>query len=811
MDTQPITVRLAQLRSDHDEVVDVGLTESERLDDVTAHIILASKAVYAAMEAGVQSQIRLCEDCLQTAALNWEQEIIYELFAAQRAAHRMEDTNSVEDSNLAATGYERLLMILPENFVTLRLSTLSNLCGAYHTVFEYTGKMGDLETSISFGQQALELARNNRHSPLSPLLNLGIALEARYTMAGQLHDLNQAVAAREEASSLAQTEYTERAVCLDGLGNVLRTRFGVTTNYNDLDQAALLQEEAVSLARTDDSLEASYLNNLGTTLLLRFVHRHSSSDLARCISVMEEAVALTPANHVDRSLYITNLANALESQPGPYEKPKYSGTVTSINRKAFAREARLITPDMIEPHPMHANDLEAALRALYVQTEIKTNFDRAISLRAEALLRIPHSHISRVDCLNSLVASLRRRWEQSRSMIDFQLAAAVMEETLCRTGPKHFNRPTFLFNAGCMYHEGFEAHCELLSLYKAIAFFREAVAIVPQGHPNHASILMQLGHALMSLDMMSLQQSDLDAAQKAFQDAVVASGSLVSRFRAANAWAYSLEGFPDQSMALNAYSNAMDLLPQVASLGSSVLDRYERTSLIREVARSAAGCATFNERFDLAIPWLEMGRSVVWGQFSELRTPLTDLRLANSNLADKLIQISDKVEKAFSSAQARNPWPTLGNPTAHITLETEVQLHRHLAEERNNVIAECRGLPGFEDFLKPETLSKLCAASREGIVVVCDIMGFTGNALILQGGSKEVTHVALEGLTEGKTAEFRDHINLILQSYGARERGSRRLDLKAKPDFRYILGDLWQYIVKPVFQKLGLVYCVSAP
>ena len=82
---------------------------------------------------------------------------------------------------------------------------------------------------------------------------------------------------------------------------------------------------------------------------------------------------------------------------------------------------------------------------------------------------------------------------------------------------------------------------------------------------------------------------------------------------------------------LDAYSTLIDLLPRVVWLGRTVEQRYQDISSIGDAVAEAAAAAISLGEPNLALEWLEQGRSIVWGQILQLRTPLGDLRQAPSS------------------------------------------------------------------------------------------------------------------------------------------------------------------------------------
>jgi hypothetical protein len=54
--------------------------------------------------------------------------------------------------------------------------------------------------------------------------------------------------------------------------------------------------------------------------------------------------------------------------------------------------------------------------------------------------------------------------------------------------------------------------------------------------------------------------------------------------------------------------------------------RHEQLAEIGDVVRAPAATAIEQEQYALAMEWLEQGRSIVWGQVLNLRSPVDRLR-----------------------------------------------------------------------------------------------------------------------------------------------------------------------------------------
>ncbi|TDL18814.1 hypothetical protein BD410DRAFT_842533 [Rickenella mellea] len=133
----------------------------------------------------------------------------------------------------------------------------------------------------------------------------------------------------------------------------------------------------------------------------------------------------------------------------------------------------------------------------------------------------------------------------------------------------------------------------------------------------------------------------------------------------------------------------------------------ERSSL----ARDAAAAAISGNELQLALAWLEQGRSIVWGQILQLRTQVDDLRLAHPKIAEELIQITNGLEKDI-------PFDHYSTGKDMEPSMRAVQRRHQLARDWERTVGQVRQMAGFERFLLPKQFSELRNAVKDTPIVV---------------------------------------------------------------------------------------------
>jgi len=261
------------------------------------------------------------------------------------------------------------------------------------------------------------------------------------------------------------------------------------------------------------------------------------------------------------------------------------------------------------------------------------------------------------------------------------------------------------------------------------------------------------------------------------------------------------------SSLLEAYTFALDLLPKLAWLGLPIHDRHHGLIFSGNVVSDAAAAAIQFGEYGTAIEWLEQGRSIVWGQLLQLRTPIDELHDQNPALAARLSQLSRELEQASACDNLQ-----VGDRSNQLSLEKVAQKHRRLTSEWEDLVKQVRKVPSFERFLLPKTLSQLQFAAHSGPVVVLNTSKFRCDALILMPNLDDVLHLPLPDFTFKQAQELQHSLKFVLDN----GRAAKLVPIDGQPrdintEFEKILSKLWLHVVKPVLDILAFTVCHSYP
>ena len=173
--------------------------------------------------------------------------------------------------------------------------------------------------------------------------------------------------------------------------------------------------------------------------------------------------------------------------------------------------------------------------------------------------------------------------------------------------------------------------------------------------------------------------------------------------------------------------------------------RHSELTHIGNVTNEAAAIAISAEQYNTALEWLEQGRSIVYNQLLQLRTPIDTLHAVQPTLANDLLCIAKALE--HTSNHRMDIQVPLTPLDRQLSMEEIAQDHHHLAGEWEILVERARGLPGFADFLRPRKLAQLLRAANAGPVVVLNVHECRCDALALVSGLDDIMHIPLDSLS----------------------------------------------------------------
>ncbi|KAK6974110.1 CHAT domain-containing protein [Favolaschia claudopus] len=827
---------------------------------------------------------------------------------------RVKQLRRLEDITRAIKMLQQSVHLTPDGHPD-KPSRLNNLGSSLLWRFKRLGNRHDLDQCIAHMEAAVNLAADNDPDRLAWMSNLGLSLGSRFYNFWNLDDLNQAITFFEACVNSASDSNPKKPDFLGHLGNALLRRYDHTEDLNDAVKSMTYTQAAVDLTPDGHPNRSSWLGDLGLSFLNRFIHLGDLDDLNQSITYLEIVVNLIADDDIDRSKQLNHLgcallkryeqlgnlddvnqsitcrAAALELIPdGHIDRPSFLGMLGDsfyhrfqhlgdlgdLNQAVTYIEARLdLTPDGHPDKSGQLNCLNILLAARFRQFGDLDDLNKAIAQGKAGVNFTADCHPDKLMFLSSLGESFLWRFDRLGNLADLNQCITQFEACVELTPDGHTRKPKVLHNlavalgtrflrlrnpadvnraiicaaAAVEHHPGNSLYLATLGgafchrfvllwdfddLDQCITYIEAAVHLLPDDHLEKPSRLFNLG-----------EDEDCQKLLYSFSSAACSSsGAAWFRFSAAEKWATFARAC-QPSAILKAYTTAIAILPELAWLALSIADRHHRLLTVGKLVRDGAAAAIAAGDYQKSVEWLEQGRSIIWGQFLELRTPVDKLKQSHPELAEQFISYSKTLEVAGTKTTSIDEYITPKSTNVR------TKNFHEIVHKRENVLAQIRQQPGFEQFLLPKSISHLSHAADSGPVVILNISGYQCDGLILLPDlQEEVIHVPLPSFTSSCAEELvellastlgtdrhietlagevmyhlprkhtfshADEFDELLESIrgttvcAERLQGSREGKLTPDQSFSRILSELWIKIVQPILKAIAITRPTDDP
>ena len=672
---------------------------------------------------------------------------------------------------------------------------LANLGVALSYRFIHLGELCDLEDAIFRMRDAVDLTPHGHPDKPAHLSNLGNSFKARFKRLGELSDLEQAISTFRDAVDLTPHGHPDKPHHLNHLGNSFFTRFQRIGELSDLEDAISRMRDVVDLTPHGHPDKPAHLSNLGNSFKARFERLGELSDLERAISTFRDAVELIPHGHPAKLACLNNLGMSSLIR---FER---------LGELSDLEYAISTIKDVVElsphGHPGHLGNLGNSIFARFMRLGELADLELAITTHRDAVDLTPDGHPDKPSRLNNLGMSFLTRFERLGELSDLEDAILRSRDAVDLTPHGHPNKPTCLYNLGNSLKSRFERLGELSDLEDAISRHRDAVELTPHDHPDRSRRLNSLGNSFVTRFEHLGELSDLEQAISLYLHAASAAiGPISARFHASQQWISCARRIHHHSL-LHAYSISISLLPELAWIGLSLTRRYSELVRGADVVREAAAAALDLGLPEIAVEWLEQGRSIVWGELFQLRSSYEELSSAHPDHARKLRELSSALEHA-SAIHEKSLSACL--ELTQESLEPEADRHRMLAIERDKLVQEIRRFPGFEQFLLRKQFSQLRTSAHAGPVVILNAAESRCDALIVLADVDHVIHVPLPTFTYQRSAVLQKMLENLLGHARVTPSDDREGKSATRDcvSWESLLSNLWHNVVKPVLDALAI-------
>ncbi|KAJ2914619.1 hypothetical protein MD484_g5803, partial [Candolleomyces efflorescens] len=731
---------------------------------------------------------------------------------------RYERTRDKKDAKKAIAAQRRAVHFTDQGHPTLA-STTGFLGVAYTVYFDATQRRAELDTGIAAFREAIALDPTDVVSRM----NLTLALEKRFEAFVRPQDLEEALQiCRATLEQVRESDdHTRLPQSLDRLAGLLHCRYKYMGRAEDTEEGISYMREAIALLDEDDPALTPMLCNFGVFLINCHTLGGRLVDLEEAITVTQRAIILAGDTSIDlaKAHNILGIAFLLR-----YDHTKRVSDVEEAV-ECGSRSVDSTVPG--DPSlPVHLSNFGVFLTNLFSATNALPHLERAISVQEKAIEMTEEGTPSMSFRRGSLAETLHTLFNHTGELADIDRAIDCVRKANDDRLPSRADKTTYLHNLGIFLGERFQLTEETSDLEACLVAHREVIQETPTTSSLLANRLLNLGLFLVTAHEATSDIEHLQEAISCFERAATSRfGPPKKRFANARQW-IKLASTIDHPSLITAYDTAINLLAVVGGLEQTIERRHESLSDISNLALDAAAAAFELDRIDKAVEWLEEGRCLVWNQLMDLRGSVEELRAYDKDLAERVFNVSQALDKAGSRKSGGNSSEGLQlSLQQKATSQGESLQHLKLANEWEELLQTVQSIPGFANFLQPTSMASLASKLPEdGPVVIINVHRSRCDAIALMAGSEEPLHIPLDDFSFEMAEQMRRDLQHGLSSVGIRARSvdaehplkpesEDLVDRAMKPlpraqnnpnhTFQTVLGQLWTYVVQPILMNLG--------
>ena len=275
---------------------------------------------------------------------------------------------------------------------------------------------------------------------------------------------------------------------------------------------------------------------------------------------------------------------------------------------------------------------------------------------------------------------------------------------------------------------------------------------------------------------------------------------LPRRFDMACMWAY-LSHASQHSSASTAYETALSFIQGIVPFSPTVqLQHATLTTSLADSHEMPLGYASYlveRGQLEQAIETLERGRALLWSEMRHLRISISQVLDADPDLGRKFAALNRDLEELTKSIPPSHKLSmddvVADGVRAGDQFGSFLLRQRGLLEERDKLISQIRGLPGFDRFLTFPLFNTLRSAASSGPLIIVNHFQLRSDILIL--------HDASPSLIPTPT-DFYDRANALKDKlFDSRVKDG--LDSSEYDQtLTSVLAELYELVGKPVVDRL---------
>jgi tetratricopeptide (TPR) repeat protein len=313
------------------------------------------------------------------------------------------------------------------------------------------------------------------------------------------------------------------------------------------------------------------------------------------------------------------------------------------------------------------------------------------------------------------------------------LGAAI--QLFTKAVARHRDRATALAELGLAYEARYDRVGDPADIEQAVEKYRESLAETSEIDAAQYDRIRYLTGACRERFTATGKRIDrAELAQLAERARGMMSSPPKAHLQAMAMVALLAQAMGAHKLAAESFRDAVQALPRVARWEVAWTDRERSagdfTGMVGEAVAAHLNIQDPKAAWEIA----EQGRSVLLSAQLDLRTDLTELRRIRPDLAERFENLQNDLDTG-----ADVPARTRDQVTAAQGWTQDFNWHK--------VLADIRGLDGFEKFLTPLDWADLTQAAEGGAVVLVNAAAHRSDAILLRPGHAEPTVVNLDQLT----------------------------------------------------------------
>ncbi|MFG3340643.1 CHAT domain-containing protein [Glycomyces sp. NPDC048151] len=647
-----------------------------------------------------------------------------------------------------------------------------------------TGSDDAVDRAVRAGEAALGIMPEDHQRYAELVLGLAILLEKRFSRGGDVADIEAAVRYGTILVERSRADASARRSAEIALGKFHLARFERLSDLEALQHSVEHNRNAVSAAEGDRDGEAFARSNLAGALQSRYTVLGNRIDLDDAVAQLEFAQSTVgPGDHRHPD-YCSNLGMVLR------QRFEAMGDIEDLMASVrFGTEALEPGPATGSAFHMPRANLALTLMVVYQATGDSEGLDQAVELCREALADVSNQSAEYLWYQSNLAIALTCRYSAFADEGDLDEAVEHAAGAVSGMPESNPRRPSAVATLGGLYLLRYERHSHPRDLDQALAHLGAAVDGADPANPVRALRLDNLARAV-ARRWLGLEEAGeaaaaadyLSLAADCYSEILETTNAPVRRRITAGGNAGRLRADLDPERAARELLQAAMLLPEAAAWR---LDWEQRLQVLSEFPGIAADAAAMlletrgATAAGQAVRILEAGRAVLLNQAVAARGEVDRLAEYDPELSERFVAIGS----VLNGSSGEGPF----NLEAQGGLPHNLR-HR-LAEAHRRLVEEIRGIEGFADFMELPSLDAILAEAAAGPIVMLNASAYGSHALIVTTGGIDLLALDIEG------EELTELVVGFHEATGAL--GSGR-------DLRPALRRLWQGIVAPVLDRLGI-------